>query len=272
MKGEFMVFKHTKSQIATKHNEDHDAVESDKERLAQRHTVVQLHLVSSIKRGLERGSIVTEENIASALESPILGYKRSAAIKTAREIMDAFVEPISSFEFKNLDKTDILVKTALLMREDITPDIADRVLANFDKNLLDALSERFGIEKKRISIVDRIIEESNKIDKKAMSTRYADYKIIFTTTARAQFEEGYKIEGNNIDDYHFMADKLPKIKLNPFGSSNGSPCRGKYGKTITLGTVKYEVYHLGSDRGDLRAFYFVDKAKKEICIYEFYRH
>jgi hypothetical protein len=249
--------------------------EGSDNKLEHRRTVIEMHLLVSTKRGLERGSTVTEENVARALESPILGYDRPRAERVARELLDAFTKPIGSVATKNLEKADDLVKAALLIRDDVTSDIMHRVIPKLDRQLLEAITEKFGLERSRTSIVDKIIEDWDKIGQGTMSTIYTDYKIGFTQVAKAQFERGYALEGNKIDDYHIMARLLPRLKLNPFGSSNGSPSRGKYhnGNKKFTGSdgTRYDVYHAGSSRGDLRADYIVTK-DHTVLITEFYMH
>ena len=112
-----------------------------------------------------------------------------------------------------------------------------------------------------------IVHKFDSIDERSMSTRYADFKLEFTDTARVQFEYGFALEGNKSGEYHTLARLLPSLKLDPYKPVNGSPARGKVHNYKGRSKYnKYDIYHAGGRAKNLRAYYVVTENHKILIV------
>jgi hypothetical protein len=235
----------------------------------RRRGITDVKLIESFRKGLTVSRKLDVEKIAGVLQWPELGYQKAAAEKVARELCAVFngtEDDLRRMTGKDRVKSlDILIKKALLVSPEIDEKQRMAVFMSIPKaevsdELLDKMAEAksASAEKKANPESPKEIERAFEEMKDGLAgTRFANLKLDFTPEASEQLDYGMKFKDSDSNgEYHRLARILPKLKMSPFVEFYGSPARGKEGTTV-YGGAKYDLYHAGAERMDLRAYYIV---------------
>jgi hypothetical protein len=244
-------------------------------------TDLQVALLREIKRevGIKRldDRDITKD-VAKVLQwkHDDFGYNEKDAKRVARELVDAFREPtekVAGRGKKGVGSLDTLVKKALLMRDDITEDLAARIMGTLHakditeqlkRNILigrDAVKQKlldrlFPAEKGGFSSLEDVLKEFQALQSPE-GLAYTPTALKFTPVASKLLDDGLRNErGNKQGPWHRLAREIAELKQMPEG--RGTMREGGVGKTVYFEYegAGYPEFHTGaSHRTTLRAFY-----------------